>query len=208
MWDTYIVKQYSSDLFRLLDTKNEYIISNGLQNIHLSNITVGYDVCNRDLDTYTSEITYKTFEKLLDEMNIEKIYVNSTLDIENLLPLIDSKCGFKIEFPDVFNYSSKSSVTCSRGKVSNRMVYALYYTWNIVQQVTNVKECSILEIGGGLGRIPYYAYKFGFKKYTIVDILSTNIIQFHYNSCVFGSHNVSLFGETNFNACFFEFNAV
>ena len=40
------------------------------------------------------------------------------------------------------------------------------------------------------------------KKYTIVDILSTNIIQFHYNSCVFGSHNVSLFGETNFNACF------
>ena len=135
-------------------------------------------------------------------MNISKLYINNVLDVESLLPLMDNKCGFKIEFPDLFDYSSMSKLICSRGKISHRMIFALYYVWNITQNVENVKECSILEIGAGLGRTAYYAYKFGFKKYTIVDIISTGIMQFHYNYHLLGSENVSLFGEDQFNTCF------
>lgn len=202
IWDNNIVIKHSSKLFNLLNTQNINIISNVLQNISNTDICFGYEVCCNGFYDDNLPIIYKTFEKLLDEMGIQKLYINNILDIETLLPLIDDKCGFKVEFPDIFDYSNLSKLICSRGKVSHRMIFALYYVWNITQNVENVKECSILEIGAGLGRTAYYASKFGFKKYTIVDIISTGIMQFHYNYHLLGSENVSLFGEDNFNTCF------
>jgi SAM-dependent methyltransferase len=173
-----------------------------LENISQTNLTYGYDlICKNGSDSIL--IVYKTFEKLLNEMNILPIYLeNNILDIEAILPFIDLKCGFKVEFPEIFDYSANSALICSRGKISSRMMYALYYVYNIAKNVENISEASVLEIGAGTGRTAYYAFKFGFKKYTIVDIISTQIVQAHYNFNLLGTDKVSLYGEDNYNNCF------
>ena len=202
MWHDHIVPIYCTNVLTYFKTNNVDLIKYSLENISQTNFTYGYDVIViNGCDSF--QIIYKTFEKLLNEMNILPIYLeNNTLDIEAILPLIDLKCGFKVEFPEIFDYSANSALLCSRGKISSRMVYALYYVYNISKNVENISDASVLEIGAGTGRTAYYAYKFGFKKYTIVDIISTQIVQAHYNFNVLGTDKVSLYGEDNYNNCF------
>ena len=202
MWDLSIVPTYCQDLFTYLRNSDIEKLNYNLEHISLTNFTYGYDLIVLNGND-SVEIIYKILKKLLSEMNILPIYFeNDILDIESILKLLDTKCGFFIDFPEVFDYSANCLLTCSRGKISSRMVYALYYVWNISMNVTNISESSVLEIGAGTGRTAYYAYKFGFKKYTIVDILSTQIVQSHYNFNILGENNVSLYGEDNFNKCF------
>jgi hypothetical protein len=202
MWNDIIVPKYCNDLLVYLKTNNIESIKYILENISQTDITYGYDVLHIGGGGCPS-VVYIALKKLLNEMNILPIYLeNNTLDIEAILPLIDSKCGFRVEFPEIFDYSAHSSIVCSRGKISGRMVYALYYVWNISMNVENISEASVLEIGAGTARTAYYAFKFGFKKYTIVDIISTQIVQAHYNLNLLGEDKVSLYGEDNYNNCF------
>ena len=83
------------------------------------------------------------------------------------------------------------------------MVYALYYVYNITKCFDDYKNISVLEIGAGTGRTAYYAYKFGFKNYSIIDIISTGIVQAHYNFNVLGLENVCLYDEID-NNCFLK----
>lgn len=120
-------------------------------------------------------------------------YVNekNKVDLDGLFNEFDKELGFKLEFPDVFSYSDNAAWETNRGKVSSRMLYALYYVFNIRKNV-NDTNISILEIGPGTARTAYYAYKFGFKKYTVIDIISSNLVQYHFNCAVLGEKNVSL----------------
>ena len=202
MWYDDIVPSNCTDVLTYFKNNNVELIKYSLENISQTNLTYGYDLICIDGSDH-SLIIYKTFEKLLNEMNILPIYLeNNILDIEAILPLIDLKCGFKVEFPEIFDYSAHSALICSRGKISSRMMYALYYVYNIAKNVENISEASVLEIGAGTGRTAYYAFKFGFKKYTIVDIISTQIVQAHYNFNLLGTDKVSLYGEDNYNNCF------
>jgi hypothetical protein len=202
MWYDDIVPSNCTDVLTYFRNNNIELIKYSLENISQTNLTYGYDlICKNGSDSIL--IVYKTFEKLLNEMNILPIYLeNNILDIEAILPFIDLKCGFKVEFPEIFDYSANSALICSRGKISSRMMYALYYVYNIAKNVENISEASVLEIGAGTGRTAYYAFKFGFKKYTIVDIISTQIVQAHYNFNLLGTDKVSLYGEDNYNNCF------
>jgi len=208
MWDTAIIPTYCNNFISLLNTNNNDFISHTLENIAKTTYAFGYEcytsITSDDTIKDKSIIIFITLKKLLDEMNIIPIYIDgtNTLDIEALFPFIDNKIGFKVDFPEVFDYSYGYILNTSRGKISHRMLYALYYVWNISQYVENIKESSILEIGGGGGRIPYYASKLGVKKYTIVDIPTTSIIQAHYNFNIIGENNVALYGENNYNNCF------
>ena len=202
MWYDDIVPSNCTDVLTYFKNNNVELIKYSLENISQTNLTYGYDLICIDGSDH-SLIIYKTFEKLLNEMNILPIYLeNNILDIEAILPLIDLKCGFKVEFPEIFDYSAHSALICSRGKISSRMMYALYYVYNIAKNVENISEASVVEIGAGTGRTAYYAFKFGFKKYTIVDIISTQIVQAHYNFNLLGTDKVSLYGEDNYNNCF------
>uniref|UniRef100_A0A6C0BVM4 Sugar O-methyltransferase n=1 Tax=viral metagenome TaxID=1070528 RepID=A0A6C0BVM4_9ZZZZ len=192
-----------------LFTLNKYEHANFiLENINKTNLMYGYDVLQNEFHNgiliYYDEIesTHKCIIKLLEEMEIKPVYTNNLLDIEENLLLMDEKCGFKIDFPEVFNYSKSATIASSRGKISHRMMYALYYVWNIYRHTPDIKNASILEIGAGTGRTAYYAYKFGFNKYTIMDIISTNIVQAHYNFNIFGANNVHLYGEECTDSCF------
>jgi hypothetical protein len=196
MWDCSIIPHFCSIYLGDFHNNNFEKCNYYLENISKTNLTYGYDaICINGQDSI--DVIYKTLNKLITEMNIHPIYTsNNVLDIEELLPLIDIKCGFRVEFPDIYDYSTKSDLICSRGKISNRMLFALYYVYNIKNNVDDVSNSSVLEIGAGTGRTAYYAYKFGFKSYTILDIISTTIVQAHYNFNVLGSENVSLWGDS------------
>ena len=200
MWDFLIVPSFCSIYLDDFHNNNFEKCNYYLENISKTNLTYGYDILTIN-GCDNREIIYKTLNKLITEMKIDPIYINNNiLDIEELLPIIDIKCGFIVEFPDIYDYSTNSSLICSRGKISHRMLFALYYVYNIKNNVDDVSNTSVLEIGAGTGRTAYYAYKFGFKSYTILDIISTNIVQAHYNFNVLGSENVSLWRD-NLN-CF------
>ena len=197
MWTNIITTMNEDNLniFLTIDyPKCKYLLE------HISefdNITYGYDPAGGS-DKFHSCLKTSTKEviiKMLEEMNISPIYLNNELDIENLLPLLDEKCGFRIEFLEYFDYENRYDILSSRGKISHRNMFALYYVYNISKNVIDVKNASVLEIGAGAGRTAYWAYKFGFKKYTIIDIINTGIIQAHYNFCLLGPDNVVLSGE-------------
>ena len=161
-------------------------------------VTEGYDPCGstKNFYSYLTKSTEETILKMLKEMNIEPVYLdNNELNMENIFTILDDKLGFRVEFPEYFDYENRYDILTSRGKISHRNIFALYYVYNISKHVEDVKNTSVLEIGPGSGRTAYWAHNFGFKKYTIIDIVNSNIIQAHYNFCSLGSKNVCLSGE-------------
>jgi len=183
MWNSVIVPNKNEHLTPF--ENNDYINCKYiLENISTTNLTYGYDVCLKNGND-SKEMIFKTLKIILPELESD--------DIEEVLPMLDIKMGFYVDFPDIFDYSVNSAIVSSRGKISSRMIYALFYVYTIKQTIK--VPGSILEIGAGTGRTAYYAYKMGFKKYTIVDIKSTGIVQAHYNFNILGEENVSLYGE-------------
>jgi hypothetical protein len=201
MWDSTIVPIYCSNYLNDFTNNNIDKCKYYLENITKTNLTYGYDlILENGCDNL--HIINKTFIKLLKELDIDtNLYiVNELLDFEAILPLLDERFGFFVDFPSIFDYSNNASLTTSRGKISSRMVYALYYVYNITKCFDDYKNISVLEIGAGTGRTAYYAYKFGFKNYSIIDIISTGIVQAHYNFNVLGLENVCLYDEIDNNS--------
>ena len=190
MWAYVIIPQYC-DKYLECFKNNDYInCKDILEHINNTTLTYGYDICLLD-GVGSAEIIFKTLKFILPELQNE--------NIEEILILLDKKLGFYVDFPDIFDYSCNASITSSRGKISFRMVFALFYIYTIKETLKETlkenKKLNILEIGAGTGRTAYYAYKAGFKKYTIVDTLSTGVVQAHYNFNVLGEENVLLYGE-------------
>jgi hypothetical protein len=198
MWDNLIVPNVFVSFENNLIENNLEKCKYDLENISSTHLTYGYDL-TRSNGSDSIDIIYKTFKLLLDEMSIDYIIdSNGKFDLEAIFPTIDQKIGFKLDFPEVYCYSANAALNSTRGNISSRMVYALLYVWNIKQNIDNVKNASILEIGAGCGRTAYFAYKFGFKKYSIIDIISTNIVQYHFCYNILGKDKVSL-GYNNSN---------
>jgi len=114
MWDCSIVPGFCSIYLGDFHNNNFEKCNYYLENISKTSLTYGYDICIYN-GHGNSDITYKTLNKLITEMKIHPIYTsNNVLDIEELLPLIDIKCGFRVEFPDIYDYSTNSDLICSR----------------------------------------------------------------------------------------------
>ena len=191
--DNYI---YQNQTFKFFIDNKYSECNNILENINETNLSWGYDTNStmwKDIKTTTLDNT--CLLALLKKMDIEPIYTNGTLDMEKLFPFLDKKCGFKIEFPLIYKYSGNLAYKTSRGLITQRNLFALYYIWSIVSSFYTIKDISVLEIGAGTGYTAFWAYKFGFKSYTMVDIIETGIVQAHYNFNILSSENVKLYGE-------------
>ncbi|WP_338833457.1 hypothetical protein [Bradyrhizobium septentrionale] len=123
----------------------------------------------------------------------EQAQTNSQIPIEELLAALDTKFGFRIDFPNPFPF--EFGLVTSRGIASYRAVQALYQAWRVKQILLHVNGRTVLEVGAGLGRNAYYAHKFGINFYTIVDIPSTQLAQGYYLGRIMQNNAVSLFGE-------------
>jgi hypothetical protein len=113
------------------------------------------------------------------------------LDIETLLRALDEALGFRIDFPNPFAF--EMGVATSRGIASYRAIHALYQVWLLAQHALPGER--VLEIGAGLGRAAYYAYRAGFRDYTIIDLPMTNVAQADFLGRVLPSSAVALASE-------------
>jgi hypothetical protein len=114
--------------------------------------------------------------------------------LDNILTKIDSVFGWKIDFPNP--YPNEYGLETARGIASYRAVQALYQAWRIKELLKDTQNPSVIEIGAGLARTAYYAYRLGIKRYTIVDLPLTGVSQSHFLSRTLGTNSVRLNGET------------
>jgi hypothetical protein len=138
--------------------------------------------------------------------NLDTSIISDVVDYENLFAKLDEKLGFRLVFPDIIGHQQKH-ITTSRGNITFRNLCGLYYMVylnKILETFTELdkKDITVLEIGAGTGWTAYWAKYFNFKKYTIVDIPSTNIVQAHFLINSIGSNDVYLSGETKNNSAF------
>ena len=75
------------------------------------------------------------------------------------------------------------------------MIQALYQAWRVPLLTGSVSSSRILEIGGGLGRTAYYAWRSGARDYTIIDLPMTGVAQGYFLDRTLGEDSVCLFGE-------------
>jgi hypothetical protein len=106
---------------------------------------------------------------------------------------LDAAFGFTVQFPNP--YPGEVGLATSRGVASYRAIQALYQAYRIAELVRDSPAARIVEIGGGLGRTPFYANKFGLRNYTVIDLPMTNVAQGYFLGRVLGPDAISLFGE-------------
>jgi len=113
--------------------------------------------------------------------------------LEDCVKMLDEVFGVGIEFPNPF--PAELGADTSRGIVSHRTVQALYQAWRISRLCAGIDSPRILEIGAGLGRTAYYAWKIGFRNYTIIDIAMSAVAQSYFLGRVLGADCIRLNGE-------------
>jgi hypothetical protein len=114
------------------------------------------------------------------------------VDIELTLAAIEKKIGTVIKFPNPF--AGQYGIRTSRGIASFRPFQAIYQAWRL-QHLSRFYGTKVLEIGGGLGRTAYYAYRFGLTHCTIVDLPLSGVAQALFLGQTLGPEAISLPGE-------------
>lgn len=116
-------------------------------------------------------------------------------DVDVVLDAIAAIVGAEVDFPNP--YPGEIGLGTRHGVVGFRALQAIYQAWRIAQIVKDRPEARIVEIGAGLGRTAYYAYRlFGLCDYTIIDIPLTNAAQGYFLGRTLGTDAVALSGES------------
>jgi hypothetical protein len=111
---------------------------------------------------------------LMDAIGLHRVRVFSIeddserIDIDASLKKLDSALRQTILFPNPFR--GEFGLETSRGVASYRAVQALYQAWRLSEIIRPRGRATVLEIGPGLGRTAYYAFKMGIGDYTTVDL--------------------------------------
>ncbi len=113
--------------------------------------------------------------------------------LEETLEALDDALAIRIDFPNPF--PGELGAETSRGIASYRAIQALYQAWRISQLCRGITSPRIVEIGAGLGRTVYYAWRMGLRDLTIVDIAMSGVAQAYFLGRMLGGDSVRLYGE-------------
>jgi hypothetical protein len=125
----------------------------------------------------------------------ENYYVGriQPIDVDPVLDAIEKTLGFTLSIPNP--YPAEYGLSSKRGVISYRVPQAIYQAWRMSQLVAGKTRPKVLEIGAGLGRTALYAWHFGIKDYTIVDIPISSLAQGYFLGRTVGPDNIVLAGE-------------
>ena len=112
---------------------------------------------------------------------------------EDLVGRIEERLGFEIAPPNVEGAMLKLST--NRGLFGDRDLNAIYTAHLLAQRPRGEPAPSVCEIGGGMGRVAYWARRMGLQSYTIIDLPLVNVVQGFYALRTMGSEDVVLYGE-------------
>lgn len=73
---------------------------------------------------------------------------------------------------------------------------AIYTAWLMRQLLAQDRSVSVCEIGGGVGRVAYWATQQGIDKYTLLDLPHINVLQGFYLLKALPDAHVLLYGES------------
>jgi hypothetical protein len=95
----------------------------------------------------------------------------------DLLDMIEEEVGFQIELPEFIG--GREVLKTNRGVLTDRHCHYLWLTKRIIELCPS-RHSSIIEIGPGLGLLPYFLHKAGYKDYTGIDFAYSNLIQAYF----------------------------
>ena len=107
--------------------------------------------------------------------------------------IVVSKLAPAFDFPAPF--PGEVALMTSRGPVSYRAIQAIYQAHRLAQIASTPDGKRCVEIGAGMGRTAYYAYRLGFHDYTVVDLPTALVGQACFLAATLGEEAVSLPGE-------------
>jgi hypothetical protein len=116
-----------------------------------------------------------------------------SLDADALVDLIEEKLG-GIAPPDIDGGLLK--LETSQGLFGERDLNAIFTAF-LMRRLLDKQWTSadVCEIGAGTGRVAYWAFRNGVRRYTIFDLPHVNVVQGYYLLRSLGPDNVALLGE-------------
>jgi hypothetical protein len=117
----------------------------------------------------------------------------AALDTDILIDGIEAIMGGELSFPNPF--PNEFGIASKRGVASYRAINSLYQAILLKRYAAEMPSPSVLDIGGGLGRTAYYAQRFGFENYTLIDLPTTGVAQAYFLGRTLGDDQISLQGE-------------
>jgi hypothetical protein len=110
-----------------------------------------------------------------------------------LVEQISAHLDLDIAPPDVDGGLFK--VDTGRGLFGERDLNAIYTAHLLARTLRDETAPTVLEIGGGSGRVAYWSNRLGLKSYSIVDLPRINVVQGYYLLKTLSRDRVRLHGE-------------
>ena len=121
------------------------------------------------------------------DVRLDFAYQNS-----DLLRMIESELGFKINFPSFVG--NRKTVMTDCGIITERHCYYLWILKRIIELCPD-RNSAILEIGAGMGLLGYYLDKAGYKDYTTIDLANAGACQTYFLARNLPERELILSGE-------------
>lgn len=121
-----------------------------------------------------------------------------SLEPLELVERIKKKLGVDITPPPIDGglFKINCGVNTDAPRFGERDCNAIYTGWTLGKLLAeNASSAAVCEIGGGSGRVAYWATRFGIRNYTIYDLPHINVVQGFYLMKALGGKTVRLYGE-------------
>jgi len=106
---------------------------------------------------------------------------------------LDQYLNQRVEFPDPFQ--GEGGYRTTRGIAGYHALQAIYQTWRLLSCLNGQPDRSVVEIGPGMGRTVYYAYRAGLTDYTTIDLPLGIVAQACFLGAVLGPEKLFLPGD-------------
>jgi hypothetical protein len=207
MWEG--INRLARPMHDLLDHGAPKALADALDHPHTTNLFLGFDnpvaapwgfeaedrnLLSNEVGPDMAQRIYLAVRRLAEatgavQLSNPETLTGTALPADDYLAAIDRRLGIELDFPNF--YPHEKGLVTRRGIVSYRPLQAIYQA----HRLKSLGAAKVLEIGAGLGRTAYYAYRMGIHDYTIVDIPMSNVAQTHFLSRALGEDAVSLPGE-------------
>ena len=180
-----IYQRYHGDIVQAVKDGNLEYLKAVMDNPGRSDLFFGFEALSRSLrqggmrmeDQHCPSLAFDGFLRLAEAMGVARAenperFVPSPArrSIEPTLLEIERHLGCDLQFPTPF--PNEYGLVTKMGIATERVPQAIYQAWRMSQF-----GGSVVEIGGGQGRVAYFANHFGVTDYAIVDIPITAIAQ-------------------------------
>jgi hypothetical protein len=204
------IERQQRELFDVLERRNPEELAAYLCNMSRQDATIGTVQGSHEFDRITHDAQYRTFLALMAKDKLvslaEALGVLACenpeqgsfgqslhLDIDVIVDGISRRLGIPFVPPGIDGGLLK--IRGSAGLYSERDINALFTAHLLSRQLRDRDRRSVLEIGGGSGRVAYWSRRLGIREYTIVDLPHINVVQGFYLLKSLPDVDVKLAGE-------------